>query len=208
MPVDEMTGAPAVHMKDMPYVTFETKTVEDAVETRRQNQPVFKEQHYARITPPGSRDVQLEKLPNWWAKLDTEYRSGRVMSQWIEKWKGDFKKYEQGLEIPEDGTPIRGWKLLSGSQQETLLRMNIRTVEALAHIGAEAMAYIGMGAVELKRRAEAWIQQNQDKAPMAIEMAAIKGENETLKATVANLTEKVAELAKQIDSKKRGKTDD
>lgn len=208
MAVDEMTGAPAVHAKDMPYVTFETKTIEDHVETRRQNKPIFKDQHYARITPPGSRDVQLEKLPNWWNKLDVEYRSGRVLSQWIDKWKSDFKKYEQGLEIPEDGTPIRGWNLISGAQQETLIRMNIRTVDALANIGAEAMAYIGMGAVELKRRAQSWIQQNQEKAPLSIEMAAIKGENDVLKATVLNLTDKVAELSKQIETKKRGKQDE
>lgn len=209
MPVEEMLGTPSVNMKDMPYVTFETKTIEDAVETRRRREPVFKDQHYARITPPGSRDVQLEKLPQWWEKLDTEYRSGRVMGQWIDKWKSDFKKYEQGLEIPLEGTPIRGWKLISGAQQETLIRMNILTVESLAQANAEAIAYIGMGGLELKRRAESWIQQHQDKAPMAIEMAALKGENDVLKATVANLTAKVAELAKQVEAKsKRGKGDE
>lgn len=209
MPIEEMTGAPAINAKDMPYVMFETKTVEDVKATREQKTPVFKDQHYARITPPGSRDVQLEKLPNWWEKLDQEYRSGRVMAQWIEKWKSDYARYEKGQEIPADGTPIRGWKLLSGAQQETLIRMSILTVEALANINSEAMSHLGMGALEFKRRAESWIQQTQDKAPLAIEMASLKGENDVLKATVQNLTEKVQLLSQQVEAKsKRGKSDE
>lgn len=209
MPTEEMTGAPAINVKDMPYVMFETRTIEDVKATRERNMPVFKDQHYARITPPGSRDVQLEKLPNWWEKLDHEYRSGRVMAQWIEKWKSDYARYEKGQEIPVDGTPIRGWKLLSGAQQETLIRMNILTVEALANINSEAMSHLGIGALEFKRRAESWIQQTQGKAPLAIEMASLKGENDVLKATVQNLTEKVQYLSRQVDAKsKRNKSDE
>lgn len=209
MPVDDMTGAPAVSSKDMPYVTFESKVVEDMRETRKQGRPVFRDQHYARITSPGTRDIHFEKLPGWWEKLDVDYRAGRVLPQWIDHWKRGYESFKQGQEIPLDGTPIRGWNMIPPSQQENLIRMNILTVEALANLTSDALSNVGMGALELKRRAEGWLAQSQDKAPLTIELAAIKGENDVLKATVANLTEKVAELAKQIEAKsKRGKTEE
>jgi cell division protein FtsB len=207
MSVAEMQATPALTTKDMPYVTFETKTIEDRKASREQKKPVFKDQDYARITPPGSRDVQLEKLPEWFDKIEQDVRGGRLPMQWVDNWRSAYARYRAGQAIPVDGTPIKGWGLLTGSQQENLVRMNVLTVEALANINADAMSHIGMGALELKRRAEGWLAQSKDKTAISIEIAALKQENDVLKTTVQTLTDKLDTLAKQIDKNKprRGK---
>ena len=203
----DMQTTSALTAKDMPYVTFETKTIEDRKASRLALKPIFKDQDYARITPPGSRDVQLEKLPEWFEKIAQDSRAGRLPMQWVDNWRSAYARYQAGQEIPVNGTPIKGWGLLTGAQQENLIRMNILTVESLATINADAMSHIGMGALELKRRAEGWLAQSKDKTAISIEIAALKQENDVLKTTVQTLTDKLDALIKQTDENKprRGK---
>lgn len=195
-------GVPALTARDMPYVTFVTETLEDYVASKAQNRPVAIDVDFVKITPPGSRDVHIQKVKTWFEQLKQEEQTGRVLTQWVQKWKADYALYQQGKEIPLDGTPIRGWKLLTGAQQENLIRLNILTVEALANVGAEAIAVIGMGAVAMKNRAESWLAQNSDKVVGAMQMATLKSENAVLAETVKNLTSKVEELSKMVEAKK------
>lgn len=198
-----MEGAPALTARDMPYVTFTTETMEDYAASAAKGEPVAIDVDFVKITPPGSRDVHIQKVEKWLVQLKHDEQNGRVLPQWVQKWKHDYALYQQGKEIPVDGTPIRGWKLLTGAQQENLIRLNILTVEALANIGAEAIAVIGMGAVAMKTRAEAWLAQNQDKVLGAMQLATLKSENAVLADTVKNLTDKVEELSKMVEEKKK-----
>lgn len=206
MPVDELS-LPTLTAKDMPYVSFERgEPKEDKKESLKQKRPVYKDVYYACITSPGSKDRLKEALPEWWDKLDAQVKSGRMPAEWVAKWRAAYERFMQGLAIPEDGTPILGWNLIPPSIQRTLIDLNIRTVEALAHLTDEARHHIGMGALEMQRRAQAWLAQHQDKGPLAIEMAAVQHENATLKTAVAELEEKVKLLAAQLeaDGTKRG----
>jgi hypothetical protein len=198
--IDEMNGAQRLTSKDMPYVTFERgEPRENKQESRKQNRPVYEDTYYAVVTAPGSKDRMKERIPDWWDKLTQQVKTGRLPVEWLEKWKASYARFEQGLTIPEDGTPILGWNLVPPSVQKTLIDLNIRTVEALANLTDEARNHLGMGGREFQRRAQSWIAQNQDKGPLAIEMAAVKQENDILKTTVANLEEKVKLLAEQME---------
>jgi hypothetical protein len=206
MSFTDMQSAPNLTQKDMPYVAFETRTEEDAKASKAQGRMVFVDQDYARITPPGSRDVHYEKLPRWFDKLEIDYKSGRVMPDWVSRWKAAYEHYKQGKELPVEGTPIKGWNMLSGAQQQNVIQCNILTVETLATANAETLQRIGMGALDLKRRAEAWITQTKGLEPATIKMSALQRENDVLNETVKNLTEKVEALSKLVESKgKRGK---
>lgn len=199
----DMLGSPTLTQRDMPYVAFETRTEEDRKATEKEGRMVFVDRHYARITPPGSRDVHYESLPEWFTKLERDERSGRVMPEWVARWKDAYEKYKKGQEIPTDGTPIRGWTMLSGAQQESLIALNILTVEDLATLPSEGMSRIGMGALELRRRAESWLSQRDTTEPAAVKMSALQRENDTLRDTVKNLTEKVETLSKMVEKKNR-----
>ena len=205
MAVLDQLGAPTLNKKDMPYVVFETRTEEDVRASKEQGRMVWKDQHYARITQPGSKDVHYEKIPAWWAKIELESRSGRILPELVELWKSNYERFKKGLEIPVDGTPIRGWSMISGAQQENLIAVNLLTVESLASATSEAMARIGMGALELKRRAEAWLAQRNEIEPAAVKMSQLQRENDVLKETVANLMEKVDTLSKAVEPKGQGR---
>ena len=204
MPFNEdRLATPALHRKDMPYVTFKSEIVEDPIETKKQGRMVSKDQHYARVTPPGSKDTFFGKIPHWFETQDLECKAGRILPEWLAKWRREYELFKQGQEIPLDGTPIRGWKMLSGAQQENLIRLNILTVESLSTINAEAMAQIGMGALEMKRRAEAWLAQNESNEHGAVQLSALQRELDVLKETNAHLLEKIEQLAKQAESGKK-----
>jgi hypothetical protein len=205
MSFTEMQTAPNLSKKDMPYVVFETRSEEDPRQTKAQGRMVFVDRDYARITSPGSRDVHYERLPQWFDKLEIDFKSGRILREWVHLWRTAYDQYKKGLELPIDGTPIRGWNMLSGAQQKNVIECNILTVESLATANAEALQRIGMGAMELKRRAEAWISQKDGLEPATIKMASLQRENDVLKETIANLTEKVEGLSKLVESKKSGK---
>lgn len=201
MSVLDLQATPALSTKDMPYVTFESRTEEDVLESKKQGRMVWKEQAYARITSPGTRDVHYEKMPRWFDKLQLEVKSGRVMQEWVDRWQLMYEKYLKGQELPTEGTPIRGWTMISKAQQENLIAANILTVEDLATMHSEGLQRIGMGALELRRRAESWLLQNQSSEGGAFKMKELQRENDTLKETVAQLTEKVDALSKAIEGK-------
>ena len=62
----------------------------------------------------------------------------------------------------------------------------------------EGIRRVGMGAVELRRKANAWIAQVNDKGPLTLQMAAIETENDVLKGQVATLSEQVNKLMAMV----------
>jgi hypothetical protein len=203
MLLDEMISAPQLLARDMPYVTFKTETIEDPLRTKKEGRMCYKDQDFAVVTPPGGKSNNTPKIEQFWAWTDQELRGGRVKYEWVMKWKGDYELYRQGLEIPEQGTAIRGWKLLSGAQQEELLRINVRTVEALAELNDDGLRAFGMGAARLKERAQAWLAQNESKESGALKLADLTRELQVLKEQLANEAEKRAELELALSEKKR-----
>jgi len=203
MPVDDMLDTPVLHQRDMPYVAFKTETIEDKKRTQEDGVMRFKDQDYAVITPPGGKGNNIERIDSFFCKMEYDAKAGRVHPDWIRKWRSDYEFYRKGQEIPLDGTPIKGWKLITGAQQEELIRLHVLTVESLANLTDEGMRHVGKGALELKRKAQAWLEQNHGKEAGAVKLASVMRENDTLKETVANLTEKVEQLAKLVESKKK-----
>jgi len=188
--------------KDMPHVRYDTKPVEDVPRTKADGVMRFKDQDYAVETMPGAKATNIFKIENFFERKAEELKSGRILPEWLTHWQSTYELYKKGQEIPLDGTPIRGWKLITGAQQEELIRLNIMTVEALAHLTDEGMRNVGMGALTLKRKAQAWIAQNESHEAGAIKLNTLQRENDTLKETVAAMEEKLEALAKQVEQKK------
>ena len=90
--------------------------------------------------------------------------------------------------------------MLTPAQVEALVRINILTVEDLAGVNDEGMKRIGMGAVEMKNKARAWLMQVNDKGPLTQENAALKRENDSLRGQVTELTRQNAELRAMFEA--------
>lgn len=183
----------------MPYVRFERIAVEDAAATREAGHYVARDVDMANITPPYSKDVMKYKVANWLEQLKVDAINARIPGEWVDKYKAAYEAWKRGQELPLDGFPIKGWGICSPAQQETLIKLHILTVEQLAAVNDEGLRRIGMGAVDLKNKAVAWLKQLDKAGKPAIEMAALKRENETLQASVSSLENRVSELTTLID---------
>jgi len=176
------------------YVRFERRAVESPKLSAEAGHYVAVDIDYALITSPGSKDVFHTKVSSWWVQLQQDVQNQRIPQEWVDLYKKHYNAWKNGQEMPLNGTPIRGWGVISPAKQETLIAMSIMTVEDLAVINDDGMKRIGMGAVELKTKAKAWLSQLQDKGPLTQEIAAVTAENRTLKASLESLQKQVEAL--------------
>lgn len=176
------------------YVRFVRRAVEDRQASTREGRYIAKDVDYALVTPPYSRDVVEIKVSTWLENLEADRRTGRIPQEWVDRYRKTHEAWKNGQELPPAGTPIRSWGVISPAQIENLVRINILTVEDLAGINDEGARRIGMGAIELKHKAQAWLKQLSDKGPLTQEVAALKSENEQLRTTIESLTAKVDQL--------------
>ncbi|MGZ5029077.1 MAG: hypothetical protein ACXWAT_00570 [Methylobacter sp.] len=187
----------------LPLVRFERVAEEDKAASVAAGHYVARDVDYALVTPPYSKDVMKNRLPAWLDQLAIDANAGRVPNEWVSKVKQAYEFFKNGQEIPLDGIPIKGWGIISPAQQETLIRLNILTVESLAGANHEGLNRIGMGALELKNKAEAWLKSLKKSGGVAIENAELKKKVEAQDATIALLEEKLNELNKLVESKVR-----
>lgn len=181
------------------YVRFERRPMEDKPATLRAGTGtvVYKDVDFVKITPPYSKDVIEQKVTQWLLDMEMNVRNDRMPREWMDRYVAAHKAWLNGQEMPLHGTAIRGWGVVSPAQQETLIRMNILTVEDLAAVNDEGIRRIGMGGTELKHKAKAWISQHLDKGPLTLENAALKTQVSNLESQLAQLTQSVQQLQRQ-----------
>lgn len=189
-----VVGAVADRSDRPALVRFVRRAVENKKESLAQGKFVAKDVDFALITPPYSKDCIEMKVDQWKMNMEQDARAGRLPTEWRDHYLKAFEAWQNGQEMPPNGTPIRGWGTLSPAQQEMLIRINILTIEDLAGVNDEGMRRIGMGSLDLKRKATAWLEQMKDKGPLTEKMAAIQAENDSLKTQVDLLREKVDQL--------------
>lgn len=181
-------------LKDRPaYVRFEKRVIEDRDASIKAGHFVGKDVVYALITPPGSKDVIVREVESkkdstgritetgWLDSLDQAVTEGRIPDQYAENYRRAYEKYKKGEEIPLNGTPIKGWPPLSPAQQTNLIAMNVFTVEDLAALNEEGKSRMGMGIVELQRKAQHWLAESQSIGAAVARLTALETEHNDLK---------------------------
>lgn len=187
--------------KDIPaYVRFELRAVEDRAKTLASGAYSTKDVEFALITPPYSKDCVEKEVTAWKAEMEQNVRQKRLPEAWRDAYLKKYETWKKGLEVPEDGIPIKGWTMISPAQQQNLIGSGVRTVEMLAKINDEGMKRYGMGALDLKNRAVAYLKQAAT-GKLAQENAALKVKAETLEKTVEEMGKTVAELKRRLDEK-------
>lgn len=180
------------------YVMFEMRAVEDRAATIKNGYYSTRDVEYALITPPYSKDCVEMECGVWLKKNDDDERNGRIPAAWRDKWKASYDAWKNGQELPVDGHPIRGWGVISPAQQANLLMVGIKTVQDLAKVNDEGLRRIGMGSVDMKNRATAWLKAEAGPGKAAQEIASLKAENTTLAEQVKQLAATVDELKSML----------
>lgn len=194
---------PAEQEARPPYVSFETRAVEDRNATIETGHFVAKDVIFAIVTPAGSRD-KLEKEAEAWIKdLRDAVSQDRFPSSWFDAYEKKLQIYKETQEVPEDGTPIMNWPALSPAQVRTILSANVRTIEDLAEANEATMARIGMGARALKEKALAWLSAAEGPGKVSAELHALRTSVEEMTNRVQVLESQKSELESALASAKK-----
>lgn len=183
------------------YVEFGTISKELPRRSKEEGRYVAVDVDIVTVRQIGATDSVIFEVERWLRDNDASVRAQRLAADHARHYAHMYELWKSGQAMPVEGTPIKGWAVISPSQQETIVRAGVRTVEDLATMNAEAAGKIGMGAVMMKNRAQAWVAQAQDKGPLTIEMADLKSTNELLKLQMAKMQEQLASL--QQEAKQR-----
>jgi len=182
------------------YVRFERRAVTDSERTLSEGHHVSKDEDYALITPPYSKDVVEKKVAAWFMSVEKNVRAGRIPQKHLELWKESYRRWQDGQEPPVDGTPIKDWSSVSPAQCKNLLNAGCRSVEDLAQANDEAMRRLGMGAHDLKNKARAWLQAAKDHGPLTMQIASLEKENDQLKGTIQSLQDQIKRFEIRMDA--------
>lgn len=183
------------------YVQFGTISKELPRRSKEEGRYVAVDVDIVTVRQIGATDSVIFEVERWLCDNDAAVRAKRLAADHARQYAQMYERWKAGQEMPVEGTPIKGWAVISPSQQETIIRAGVRTVEDLATMNAEAAGKIGMGAVMMKNRAQAWVAQAQDKGPLTIEMADLKSTNELLKLQMAKMQDQLTGL--QQEAKRR-----
>lgn len=182
-----------------PIVRFERVAVDDTAATKKAGQYVAKDVDYAYITPPFSKDEVVKKAVSFIEDNARKVSLNQMPRDVADRYKQQYDAWKNGQELPPDGTPIKGWPMISPAQQNMLIDRKIMTVEMLSQANDSALVLIGMGGVAMRNMALNWLAQAKDKGPLTMQMTEVQKENEILKGSIEALTKQVnalQELAK------------
>jgi hypothetical protein len=178
-----------------PHLRFSREAVENPVETQRQGISVSVDVDYVTVTQVGGGGNGVKwKINQARSYYQAEIRNGRMNPQWLADFDKMYALWKDGQELPVNGTPIRGWMLISAAQQANLIAKGIATVEDLAALNAEGAQRIGMGAIELKNRAIATLQAAKDVGPLVMKNAALEAQVLIITANYEDLKRKLDEM--------------
>ena len=194
----ERNGRPA-------YVQFYTVAKQLPVESAQQGRYVARDIDMVTVRQIGATDSVVFKVDQWLAQNKLDVQAGRLEETHAAKYEESYRRWKAGQEMPVEGTPVKTWPVISPAQVETLIRAGIRTVEDLAGLNDEGLRKVGMGAVEMKKKAKAWMAASQDKGKLTQDMAALQRTNDQLQNMVTTLTAKVEAMQQEIKAAKKPK---
>ena len=183
------------------YVRFELRAVPDKEASLKAGHHVSRDVHYALVTPAYSKDLFEQEANTWLEKQEGLVKAGRVPEDHLRYWKRVYENFKEGLEPPVNGTSIKEWNILSPAQCTNLLAAGCRTIEDMAQANDEALRRIGMGAVDLKNKAKAYLQAAKDHGPLTMQVSSLQKENEQLKGTIESMQEQIKMMQMQMDDK-------
>ena len=185
------------------FVRFESVAVHDAQASLKAGHYVSKDEDHVFVKPPYSKDEYENTAIAWFSNVERNVKNGRTPVKHLEFWKASYDRFKEGKETTIDGTPVRDWNALSPAQCKNLISAGCRTIEDMAQANDEALRRIGMGAVELKKKAKVWLQAAKDHGPIVGQVTSLQKKNEQLEGTVESLQEQITLLSRQLDAKER-----
>lgn len=184
-----------------PFVEFEQRAIEDRNASIASGGMIMRDVDYVIVRQVGSKDTVEKDAVEWLVDLDRLAANGAYPGEWVRHFREKYNAFKAGQIEPEMGLPVRHWPSLSKAQAENLIGAGVRTVEDIAAMNEPTMQRVGMGARELKKKAQAYLE-SRDANKAAEQITALRIENEAKDDRISTLEARLLAL-ESAASKKR-----
>ena len=184
-----------------PFIEFEQRAIEDRNASIASGGIIMRDVDYVIVRQVGSKDTVEKDAVEWLVDLDRLAANGAYPGEWVRHFREKYNAFKAGQVEPEMGLPVRHWPSLSKAQAENLIGAGVRTVEDIAAMNEPTMQRVGMGARELKKKAQAYLE-SRDANKAAEQITALRIENEAKDDRISTLEARLLAL-ESAASKKR-----
>ena len=158
-------------------VKFFIKQREDRDKSEIEGRPIYKDVEYVDIKVAGSRDGGVTRPATARDK---------------ERFPRHYAAFKQRVEVPEEGTPLAEWPVMTRSQVEELSFYNVKTVEQLISM-SDQIAGKFMGINGLKQKAKKFLE-NADATARINEIESLKNDNEAKTQRIDDLEQMLIKM--------------
>jgi hypothetical protein len=186
--VADFDGSKQKQLDEQLLVRFFYKTRPDAVETKRQGRPIFKEVEYIDIKVPGDRGTGV-------------CRPARAKDR--QRFPRHYAAFKNRVEAPTVGTPLSEWARIPRSAVEQLAFANVKTDEQLATL-ADSYAGQIQGGNNYKKMAKDYLEEvKNNKSDKEIDI--LKKQNKELLRRLKALEAKPKKKRKPLTEEQKAK---
>jgi len=178
-------------------VEFIVRAVQNPRKTKEAGRPIFDDREYVRIRFPADNKRELV------APAHEKHYVAHAKTQmtYAQRFQGAYKAFKDNRDMEfVEGTPLAELTVLTEAKRAELRAQNVKTVEQLAGLPDPAMKRLGMGARDLVKAAQTYLE----KAEGMSEVAALKARIAELEAASQPAAEEPSPLFDEFD----GMTDD
>lgn len=123
------------------FPRFHMEAVEDKIASAAAGRPIYHEEERVEIIMPGNPNSPVF----------------RVTDEHRREWPDAYERFRKGLDFSVDGTPLEQWNILGRKHVLELKGLDIHTVEQCAALSDIAIQKIGMGGLEVRKLAKAYL---------------------------------------------------
>ena len=163
-------------------VEFVKEAVRNNFKSEQAGHEVYEDRDFVWIRFAGDRTRELKK------PVTEEHR---------QRWPVQWARYQAQEAQVNEGLPLEEWAAISKSTALNLKGQNVFTVEQLSAIGDHVIDKLGMGARELRKKAQAFLSRATDGA----ETMRLIEENRKLREDMEVLKQQMAELGSKKEAK-------
>lgn len=144
----ELATSPARKLDHQLNVQFYKHAELNAFKSREANRKIFDDYIYIRIMAPANRLMMIERRASDEDKL---------------RFAAQYQRFFKGQTQMSSGTPLSELHTITAAQVMELKALNVETIEQLAGIPDTTAQLMGLGGLEIKRRAQRFMDLVTDK---------------------------------------------
>lgn len=154
-------------------VLFFDKAVPNKTKSDEAGRPVHDKKTYLKVVVPGSRD-RMERP---------------IKPEDKDRFPKQFQAYQGGAEEVHEGTPLESWSRMDAAQVADWKYQGVFTVNQLADLNDTAISKIGLGARELVKAAQAYLDEAAGHAVSGKLVAELEQKDQQLEAMQQQIDE-------------------